>query len=58
VKVSDHLQPRIVKAGEEFMSNDTPGRNWFPLDDEARAAFEARFHREPGRVRHRVFGSL
>lgn len=31
---------QLVAAGEEFESELPPGRNWEPLDDEARAAVE------------------
>jgi hypothetical protein len=31
---------RLIQAGEEFDSDLIPGRNWEPLDDEARAAVE------------------
>ena len=31
---------KLVVAGEEFDSDLPPGRNWEPLDDEARAAVE------------------
>ena len=31
---------RLIEAGEEFDSELQPGRNWEPLDDEARAAVE------------------
>ena len=31
---------KLLKAGEEFESELPPGRNWLPLDDEARAAVE------------------
>lgn len=34
---------RLVEVGEEFSSNDVPGRNWEPLDDEAKAAVTDRF---------------
>ena len=33
----------LVKPGETFTSNAVPGKNWEPLDDEARAAVAARF---------------
>ena len=31
---------RLIEPGEEFESDLPPGRNWEPLDDEARAAVE------------------
>lgn len=34
---------RLVEVGEEFSSDDVPGRNWEPLDDEAKAAVADRF---------------
>ena len=37
------LGNRLVKPGEEFESDDTPGRNWYPLDEAAIAAVVARF---------------
>lgn len=33
---------RYVYAGEEFESDDTPGKFWIPLDSEGEAAIEAR----------------
>jgi hypothetical protein len=39
---------RLIVAGEEFESDATPGRNWEPLDDEAKAAIAAMaFEPEP-----------
>lgn len=40
---------RLVATGEEFESDLQPGRNWEPLDDEARAAVE-RFKADNGKV--------
>lgn len=40
---------RLVVAGEEFESDLPPGRNWEPLDDEARAAV-AQYRAKQGRV--------
>ena len=34
---------RHIVAGEQFSSDMVPGRNWEPLDDDAKAAVEARF---------------
>lgn len=31
---------KLILAGEEFESDLPPGRNWHPLDDEAKAAVE------------------
>jgi len=31
---------RLVETGEEFESDLQPGRNWHPLDDEAKAAVD------------------
>lgn len=33
---------RLVNAGQEFESNDPPGRYWKPLDDDGKKAVEAR----------------
>lgn len=32
---------RLITPGEEFTSDATPGRNWEPLDDEAKAKVAA-----------------
>jgi hypothetical protein len=34
---------RPVAPGEEFASDEVPGRNWEPLDDAAKAAVSSRF---------------
>ena len=34
---------RLVKPGEVFESDDTPGLNWHPIDEAATAAVVARF---------------
>ncbi|WP_062788566.1 hypothetical protein [Novosphingobium capsulatum] len=33
---------RYIVAGEEFTADHVPGSTWQPLDDEAKAAIEAR----------------
>jgi hypothetical protein len=40
---------KLITAGEEFESDLPPGRNWEPLDDEARAAVE-HFRETNGKV--------
>lgn len=39
----------LIRAGEEFDSELPPGRNWEPLDDEARAAVD-KFNAERGNI--------
>lgn len=34
---------RLVEAGEEFTSDEVPGRNWEPVDADAEAAVKERF---------------
>jgi hypothetical protein len=43
------LVDRLIEPGEEFSSALPPGRNWEPLDDEARAAVET-FRTENAKV--------
>jgi hypothetical protein len=40
---------RLIEGGEVFESDLPPGRNWEPLDDEARAAVE-KYRKERGKV--------
>ena len=40
---------KLISAGEEFESDLPPGRNWQPLDDEAREAVD-RFRASAGAV--------
>jgi hypothetical protein len=40
---------KLVEPGEEFESDLPPGRNWEPLDDEARAAV-AKYRTENAKV--------
>jgi hypothetical protein len=41
------LSMGIVEMGQEFVSDDVPGRFWKPLDREARAAVKARDEAPP-----------
>lgn len=34
---------RLIEVGEEFSSSIVPGRNWEPLDDDAKRAVAAQF---------------
>jgi hypothetical protein len=34
---------RLIEVGERFRSDRVPGKNWLPVDDEAKAAVDARF---------------
>ena len=42
-KAALYLGREVIKTGETFASDLTPGRNWHPLDDEATAKVVAKF---------------
>ena len=49
VNSPEWIGARQVEAGAEFTSNDIPGVNWEPVDDEARSAYRARHGRDHDR---------
>jgi len=40
VRTTARREPVRIRKGEEFQSDDVPGRNWQPLDSAAEEAFE------------------
>jgi hypothetical protein len=42
-----YVGSRLIGAGDVFQSDDVPGLQWEPLDDDGRSAYE-RKHAKPG----------